>query len=110
MMMLVVVMMVVVVIIAMADVMMMMIGGGNDSNGRCDDDCAHRKNISWHPMIRPRCVLVLNHLSWKCVCYPHLLLFVLSIIHIRPIIQPARQIWPKTGIFGQISAFLAHLI
>ena len=64
-------MMVVVVMTAMADVMMMVmvmmmvIGGGNDSNGRCDDNCAHRKDISWHPVIRPRCVLVLNHLSWN---------------------------------------------
>ena len=58
-------MMVVVVMTAMADVMMMVIGGGNDSYDNCDDDCAHRKDISWHPVIRPRCVLVLNHLSWN---------------------------------------------
>ena len=28
----------------------------------CDDD-THRKNISWNTVVRPRCVLVLNHLS-----------------------------------------------
>ena len=38
-----------------------------NKNDDCDDDYCdgdtHRKNISWNTVVRPRCVLVLNHLS-----------------------------------------------
>ena len=37
---------------------------GNEDNNDDDDDVkSHRKDISWNPVVRPGCVLILDHLS-----------------------------------------------
>ena len=36
---------------------------GNEDKNYDDDVKSHRKDISWNPVVRPGCVLVLHHLS-----------------------------------------------